>query len=115
MRVFDDNHIITTSVGLLTASLPFITIGLLNRPIILATALISGGIGIVGIILGLFLKDNTFLSKAKIIKVQDYFFPYVLALSSAILETHGIDASSGYWLALGIAIAVLITSILPHR
>lgn len=114
MRVFDDNPIIATSVGLLTASLPFITIGMLNRPIILATALISGGIGIVGIILGLFLKDNTFLSKAKKIKVQDYFFPYVLALSSAILETHGIDSSSGYWLALGIAIAVLITSILPH-
>ena len=82
MRVFDDNHIITTSGGLLTASLPFITIGLLNRPIILAIALISGGIGIVGIILGLFLKDNKFLSKAKKIKLQDYFFPYVLALST---------------------------------
>lgn len=43
----------------------------------------------------------------------DLFFPYTLALSTAMFSIDGVPTTIGYWIAIGFAVVILIANSMP--
>lgn len=100
---------------IMIAPLPFMAIGMLGENAIIYPASAVGIIGLIGAIVGMATKPNPLFAKIGSIRLGDYFFPYVIALSTAIYESHGAHVTFGYWFSLALVLLVFIAWLLPDK
>ena len=108
--MFKKNSISDLSSIILGAVLPFLTIGMLGNKIILY---ISAAVGILALTLfvyGFFRKYQLQVENILHKVIEILGLPYGIALSAAILDQNGIDASIGYWFSL-LVIILAISSV----
>lgn len=105
--MFERNSLSEICSEILAATLPFITVGFLGNSLILYISLTIGIIALLGLGICIILKNKLSAYRLEKIQPQDFSLPYAIALSSAILSNHGIDANIGYWVALGLCVLTI--------
>lgn len=103
IHIFEDS-IAEGTAKLMAASMPFITIGLLGNPTVTYISVATGLVAMIALIIrvSLLMANKRGITRDNIFNniIGDLLsFPYAIALSSAILMTNGIDATSGLWFA----------------
>ncbi len=104
-----------TCSDILAASLPFITLGLLGDKLVLYVSVSIGVMALVTLIACLLLKNRKFTNTPLAFRPHDFALSYAFALSAAILDSKGIDASLVYWTALILAILAIGNTLLRKR
>lgn len=92
---------------ILSATLPFITIGLMNDKPVLYISVIVGSMALIGLILCVLFKSHIPSDKPVPVLPQDFSLPYAIALSTTILKHNDIDFPLGFWVSLFLSILVI--------
>ena len=96
---------------LAVATIPFITIGISYETLVTTMAFILSGVFTVGLVICSILTKQISLAPEWIfIDLRSLFFPYTIALSTAIYSMDDGPFYIGYWFALGLAAVLIITN-----
>ena len=107
--MFSRNSLSNICAEIIGATIPFMTIGFLGDRIVLYISLTVGIVALLCLVLSILLQYKIPICRFTKVQPQDFSYPYVIALSTAILKSHGIDASFGYWFALGLCVLIIIS------
>ena len=99
-KLFQDDIYASMFCKLIAASLPFITIGMLGSTVIMYISGVIGAVALVGLVARIFSKTKTVEQTAQL--------PYAFALCYAIAALQGVDEPSMLWVAVALAIIVII-------
>lgn len=108
-KLFQNDIYASMFCKLIAASLPFITIGMFGLPVIMYVSGIIGALALIGMIARIFSKTAIVEPTPVTRDIDDLLqLPYAFTLCYSIAALQGLDEPSVLWLALAIAVIVII-------
>lgn len=109
MKLFKDDSYTSMFFKIMTASLPFITIGMLGNRLVMYISCAVGGLALIGGIARLCSKSECSYRTELSRDVDEILqLPYAIALSSCIASAFGIKAEMGLWFALALSVFIVL-------